>query len=208
MDFSKPVDSSKDSIDISTDRITTPIRLPDSVPRLEGGVLWISDGVMHMLPGMYAPVHYTANEDGNMINITFPILTNNVWTFDLKSQKWDVQVSGVEDGPTYPAITFDTKTQVGWYYGGRYGDIGLHDLYRLDRGEATPKIEETNSSLVGTVVYGALVYIEGAGEAGILVLLGGDAESSTTSDQMVSMANQVGKPFLVPFWLIYLCRDH
>ena len=172
VDFSEPVDSGKDSIDISTDRITTAIRLPDTVPRLYGGVLWISDGVMHMLPGEYQYYNNTADEDGNVINMTtFPILINSVWNFDLKSQKWDVHASGVEDNPEFPVIAFDTKTQVGWYYGG-YDNS--EDLYRLDRGKETPMKVETDSSLVGAVRNGELIYIEGAGEAGILVLLGGN----------------------------------
>ena len=175
MDFSEPVDSGTDSIDISTDKITTAIRLPDNVPRLYSGVLWISDGVMHMLPGYYPYGNNTPDEDGNIINITtFPDLTNEVWNFDLKSQKWDVHASGVEKNPGFPAIAFDTKTQVGWYYGGYHNSTGLQDLYRLDRGKENPMKVETDSSLVGAVSRGRLIYIEGAGEAGILVLLGGN----------------------------------
>ena len=158
MDFSKPVDSSKDSIDISTDKITTPIRLPDNVPRLNPGVLWISDGVMHMLPGEdISHKGGIADEDGNIISMNPPNLTNRVWNFDLKSQKWDVQVSGVENRVD-PAIVFDTETQVGWYYGGQNDTTGFQDLYRLDRGVATPIRVETNSSLVGAVRSGMLTY--------------------------------------------------
>ena len=181
VDFSKPVGSSSDSIDISTDSITTAIRLPDNVPRLEGGVLWISDGVMHLLPGYSDPGKNIVDEDGNIIDIpTFSSsnLTNKVWNFNLKSRKWNVQVSGVED-THYPAVAFATKTQVGWYYGGTHDSIGLQDLYRLDRGVATPIKVETDSSLVGTVSSGMLIYIGGAGEAGILVLLGGRNETSS-----------------------------
>ena len=204
VDFSDQGDSSKDSIDITFDKITTPIRLPDNVPRLEGGVLWISDGVMHMLPGSY-PQHSndTADEFGNIIPMTtlslpdLSLLTNRVWNFDLKSQKWDVQVSGVEDNTVFPAIAFITTTEVGWYYGGRspvrgeHDDpIGLHDLYHLDKGKDMPIKVETDSSLVGTVVGGELVYIEGVGKAGILVLIGGDSEASLVQNQAVSMMNQ------------------
>ena len=181
VDFSEPVDSGTDSIDISTDKITIAIRLPDNIPRLYGGVLWISDGVLYMLPGDYEYYWNTADEYGNMINMTvmttFPDLTNKVWSFDLESQKWDVHVSGVEINSMHPATGFDTKTQVGWYYGGSLFNTetvtstGLLDLYRLERGKETPIKVETDSSLVGGVEKGQLIYIEGPGEAGILVLL-------------------------------------
>ena len=46
MDFSKPVNPSQNSIDISTDNITTAINLDIY---FEDGALFISDGVMHML---------------------------------------------------------------------------------------------------------------------------------------------------------------
>ena len=212
VDFSDPGDPSKGSIDIMTDKITTPIRLPLNVPSLSGGVLWISDGVMHMLPGTYlSNSNYTTDEFGNIIPITNrPYLTNKVWNFDLKSQKWDVGGSGVEENTVNPAIAFDAKTQVAWYYGGRsrlsnqHDDtIGLHDLYRLDRGKETPIKVATDSSIVGTVVYGDLIHIEGAGEAGILVLLGGDANGSSNLYQPVSIMNQIGRPPQVAFWLIY-----
>ena len=180
VDFSEPGNPSRDSIDIINDKITIAIRLPDDVPRIKSGVLWISDGVMHMLPGEYVGYKSTADDDGNIINMTtFPDLTNKVWNFDLKSQRWDVQDSGTKD-TVGAAIAFDAKRQVGWYYGGRHNSgpdtwnyIELQDLYRLDRGKETPMIVETDSSLVGFVEHGELIYIEGAGEAGILVLLGG-----------------------------------
>ena len=50
MDFSKPVNSSQNNIDISTNNITTAIRLP---VHINDGALFISDGVMHLLPGGY-----------------------------------------------------------------------------------------------------------------------------------------------------------
>ena len=215
VDFSGPVDSSKDTIDISTDMITIPIRLPDDVPRVEDGVLWISDGVMHMLPGVLlvestfdeywdSPTTVTAVPDTTPLPPpTSSSLSNKIWNFDLKTQTWDVQVSGVED-TVHPAIAFDTKTQVGWYYGGQRDGIGLQGLYRLDRWIATPIKVETDSSLVGAVAEGLLIYIGGAGKAGILVLLGGYA--GATNDEFVSMMDQIGRPFCPPFWLILIHR--
>ena len=50
---------------------------------------------------------------------------------------------------------------------------GSQDLYRLDKGKGTPIIVDTNSSIVGNVTGGELIYIGGAGEAGVLVLMGG-----------------------------------
>ena len=76
MDFSKPVNSSQNSIDISTNNITTDIHLPVYI---DDGTLFISDGVMHMLPGGYED---TAN------------FTNTGWNFNLKNQKLDVQDLG------------------------------------------------------------------------------------------------------------------
>ena len=183
MDFSKPVDVNENSIDISIENITTAIRLPDNVPVLRGGVLLISDGVIHMLPGMYV--------DGNPNDATtYP--KNKVWNFDLESQEWDVQDSGILDqtegtAVAYDdAVAFDADKQVGWYYGGNVmlnppNGTWVQDLYRLDRGKETPIKVETNSSLVGKVLAGELVYIGGAGNAGILVLIGGrDPEVSET----------------------------
>ena len=213
LDFSKPVDPSIDSIDISTNNITTATRLPDNIPRLEHGTLLISDGVMHMLPGTHS-YWEIADEYGNVLNTTTyrTDLTNNVWDFDLQSQNWDVQVSGVEHRAQDAAVAFDAENQVGWYYGGFVApdhylnatNIGpelermspdlepvsatmLQDLYRLDRGQGAPVKVETNSTLVGNVVQGELVYIGGAGEAGILVLIGGGVDTSST--QRVSMVD-------------------
>ena len=213
LDFSKPANSSKNSIDISTDSITTAIRLPDNIPRLESGALFISDGVMHMLPGTHA-YYNIADEDGNILNNTTSYrtnLTNRVWNYDLKSQKWDVQDSGVGDQAHNPAVAFDAEKQVGWYYGGydvpdRYyngtslvasngSTRALQDLYRVDKGKGAPvKIEAR--SLVGNLDDGAMVYIEGRGEAGILVLLGGN--DGTQDIQLVSMVDHINRFFLFP----------
>ena len=167
MDFSKPVSSSQNSIDISTDNITTAIRLPVDIYH---GVLFISDGVMHML------LAYSKN---------------TVWNFNLKTQKSEVQDSGIQYQPYRAAIAFDTEKQVGWYYGGQMesNDVGVpkysQDLYRLDRGKGTPTKIDVNSS-IESVAGGELVYLKNIGEAGILVLIGGDL-------QMVSMVDLINK---------------
>ena len=214
MDFSKPIGSSKNSIDISTDNITTAVRLPDNIPRLEGGTLFISDGVMHMLPGAHV-LNNSVDANGNILNTTtYRVnLTNRVWDFHLESQKWGVHVSEIEDQPGWAAATFDTRNQVGWYYGGHIfaaqyyngtvlmnstsngPDRVLRDLYRLDRGQHTPIKVEADSSIVGVMNGGELVYIEGAGEAGILVLIGGATGVYVKDLGMVSMVDQIIKPY-------------
>ena len=107
MDFSKPVDSGKNSIDISIENITSTMRLSDDIPHPNGGILIISDGVMHMLPAAYS--------DGNDTT-TYP--KNKVWNFDLESREWDVQDSGFEVQVQSAAVAFDAEKEVGWYYGG------------------------------------------------------------------------------------------
>ena len=110
---------------------------------------------MHMMPGINGGDPIT-DADGKILNTTTHVvdLTNNVWNFDLKSQKWDVQYSEAKIQPMLPAIAFDAEKQVGWYYGGKYSDSDIAiippDLYRLDRGKRTPVKVETNS-LTGTV---------------------------------------------------------
>ena len=168
MDFSKPVNSSQNSIDISTDNITTDIRLPDA---FYDGALFISDGVMHMRPGTF---------------------TNTVLNFNLKTQKLDVLYSGIQYQAQSAAIAFDTEKQVGWYYGGvvelPHGDLRFsEDLYRLDRGTGAPAKVDVNSSSIGAALGGELVYLKDIGEAGILVLIGGATGSGNT--RMVSMVN-------------------
>ena len=174
MDFSKPVNSSQNSIDISTDNITIDIRLSSSLS--PDGALFISDGVMHMLFGDYLEVTINA--------------TTKALNFNLKTQKLNLQDLGIQDQVEGTAIAFDTEKQVGWYYGGivqqnaggfRYSQ----DLYRLDRGKWTPTKVDVNSSFVGAVLDGELVYIKNIGEAGVLVLIGGTAGPQKT--QMVSM---------------------
>ena len=168
MDFSKPVNSSQNSIDITTDTITTDIRLPGA---MYGGALFISDGVMHLRPA------------------AFGTFLTTVLNFNLKTQIFDVLDSGQQQARS-AAIAFDTEQQVGWYYGGIVeSDAGLiysQDLYRLDRGKGTPTKVEVSSS-VGAVFGGELVYIKNIGEAGILVLIGGTTGSDGT--QMVSMVD-------------------
>ena len=167
MDFSKPVNSSQNSIDISTDNITTAIRLPTSTYIYEG-TLFISDGVMHMFTHDATP------------------LINMVLNFNLKTQGFGARSSGQEE-PQGAAIAFDTEKQVGWYYGGIM-DSSIYrvsqDLYRLDRGKWTSTKVDVNSSSVGAVVDGELVYIKNIGEAGVLVLIGGRSKT-----QMVSMVD-------------------
>ena len=165
MDFSKPVNSSQNNIDISTDNITTDIHLPVYI---EDGPLFISDGVMHIL--------------------TYEDTPSKVWNFNLKTQESYVQDSGIQDQAQGVSIAFDTEKQVGWYYGGVVDSHDGHlihsqDLYRLDRGKWTPTKVDVNSSSVGTVVGGELVYIKNIGEAGVLVLIGG----ATRGEKMVSM---------------------
>ena len=166
MDFSKPVNSSQNSIDISTDNITTDIHLPVYI---DDGALFISDGVMHIL--------------------TYDT-PSKVWNFNLKTQESDVQDSGIQYQAQGVSIAFDAEKQVGWYYGGvvdsHHGDlINSQDLYRLDRGKWTPTKVDVNSSSIGTVVGGELVYIKNIGEAGVLVLIGGATGFKNT--QIVSM---------------------
>ena len=110
--------------------------------------------------------------------------------FNLKTQKLDVQDSGTRYQASSAAIAFDTEKQVGWYYGGVvvsnnvFFESYSQYLYRLDRGKGTPTKIEVNSSSVGSVVSGELVYLKNIGMAGILVLIGG-----STGLQMVSMVD-------------------
>ena len=67
------------------------------------------------------------------------------------------------------------------------GSIYSQDLYRLDRGKGTPTKVKVNSSSVGDVWGGELVYIKNIGEAGVLVLIGGSTNRENT--QMVSMVD-------------------
>ena len=102
----------------------------------------------------------------------------------------DVQDLGTRDQAQGASIAFDTEKQVGWYYGGiehiYHGDFRYsQDLYRLDRGKGTPTKVDVNSSSVGAVVGGELVYLKNIGEAGILVLIGG----ATDLQIMVSMVD-------------------
>ena len=173
------------------DSITSAIRLPDNIPHLESGTLLISDGVMRMLPGKNASS-----------NIVEKYGNDPVWSFYLKSQRWHTHDSGIKDHALGTAVAFDAEKQIGWYYGGFYranqlyfGEYvgtsskkSLHDLYRLDKGSLTPIKVDTDSSLVGDVVNGELVYIGDVGEAGILVLIGG-----AQSDDLVSMIDQLKK---------------
>ena len=213
LDFSKPIGSSEKIIDIDTDNITTAIRLPDNIPRLDGGTLFISDGVMHMLPGRHG-FNNTVDANGNILNITtYRVdLPNKVWDFDLESQKWDVHASEIGDQAQWAVFAFDTRNQVGWYYGGvirraKYyngtemldftsvtSQKALQDLYCLDRGKNTPRKVDADSSFVGYVREGALVYIEGAGEAGILVLIGGATGIYDGDEPLVSTVDQINKP--------------
>ena len=174
MDFSKPVNSNQNSIDISTDNITTAIRLPSS---FYDGALFISDGVMYMIPG----------DNRFLFSENTTNFTNTVWNFNLKTRELDVQDLG-QGHAQEAAIAFDTEKQVGWYYGGVVGSNDgpysySQDLYRLDRGKWTPTKVDVNSSSVGSVVGGELVYIKNIGEAGVLVLIGG----ATRGEKMVSM---------------------
>lgn len=189
------MDSSKNIIDISTDDITTAIRLPDNIPRLYAGALFASDGVLHMLPGQMSD-DTIADADGNILDAgaylnsstyrTDPC--NKVWSFNLESQKWDVGVSGIEVCLWDAAVAFDAEKQVGWYYGGWNAYVqdpevwtAFKDLYRLDKGKGAPARVETDSSSFRVVREGELVYIQGVGEAGILVLLGSDDENLAVS---------------------------
>ena len=197
VDFSKPANSSNSTIDISTDRITTAIRLPDNIPRLTDGALFISDGILHMLPGAHS-VYGTADEYGYIHGITdsFTIqtnLTNQVWNYNLANRKWDIQVSGLEDNIQYAASAFDAEKQVSWYYGGmslQGSDwIMSQALYRLDKGKGAPtKIGAHSSSSIWDVVGGELVYIKDVGRAGILVLVGGAAD--LINPQVVSIGDK------------------
>lgn len=154
---------------------------------------------MHMLPGTNVPWKIS-DAYGNILNNTLSEanFTNRVWDFDLKTQKWSVSDAGNGDQPQDAAVAYDLEKQVGWYYGGYYipdtysnenisevthimspgyppppPSISLQNLCRLDRGKGAPVKVETDSSIVGNVTAGELVYIGGAGEAGILVLIGG-----------------------------------
>lgn len=123
-----------------------------------------------MFPGIYySPITFNGTAHR-------PDLAGRVWDFDLQSQKWDVQFSGIEVW-TRAATAFDTEQQVGWIYGGDSENTSMitdqTGLYRLDRGKRTPIKVKTDSPPIGIVSSGELVHIGGAGKAGILVLMGG-----------------------------------
>ena len=202
VDFSKPFNSSKNIIDIRTDSITTAIRLPDSIPCLLAGTIYISDGVMHMLPGGYSDILKIFDPTTNRVD-----LTNMVWNFNIENQEWDIQVSGIEDNIQYTASAFDAEKQVGWYYGGgslddyssgNFQDIGWtmsRGLYRLDKGKGAPTKLGGNSTTVWDVSGGELVYIKGVGREGILVLIGGMADMVNSPLVSIGGQNQQFLPF-------------
>lgn len=159
-----------------------------------------------MLPGQMSD-NNIADADGNILDPgaylnssayrTDPC--NKVWSFNLGSQKWDVNVSGIEVCLWDPAVAFDAQKQVGWYYGGWNAYVqdpaawkSYKDLYRLDKGKGAPAQVETDSSFA-VVREGELVYIEGVGETGILVLLGSDNEI-----QAVSRVDQLDNVLFLP----------
>ena len=175
---------------------------------------FISDGVMHILPGRHSD-YRMADADANILEIGVYLnstgyqtnLTSKVLNFNIESREWDLQPSGMVDKIQSAAVAFDDKNQVGWYYSGmtaldpylngmwRYSTSSLQTsqaLYRLDRGKGAPTKVETDSSATGDVVKGELVYIEGVGEAGILVLVGGMAD--VAGIQVVGIVDQLNNP--------------
>ena len=123
-------------------------------------------------------------------------LTNRMWTFDLETQTWDIRTSRIQDAVrgTSATVAFDTRKQVGWYYtwfeasssgSGRY-------LYRLDRGkESLAKVD----SSIENVIEGELVYLENIGDAGVLVLIGGDVEISMVNEIVLFLFPSLLTPF-------------
>ena len=165
-----------------------------------------------MLPGRNGQ-YEIADANGNVLNATtYRVnLINKVWDFDLESQEWSVHVSGIEDQSQYAVVATDAEKQFGWYYGGvvmpdtYYNGTELVDLipngspralknlYHLDRGKNTPRKVDADSSFVGFVNEGELVYIEGAGAAGILVLIGGFGGVNSGDPPLVSIVDQISK---------------
>ena len=198
MDFSKPVNSSTNNIDISADNITIAIHLPDIIPRLSNGALFISDGVMHMLPGEYS-VSRTPSADDNRLGISGNDLPSMVSNFNLTSREWVIEVSKIEDNILSAAIAFDAEKQVGWYCGGMsLHGITSHALYRLDKGKGAPTKVGVYPS-VWDVVGGELVYIQDVGKAGILVLIGG-LEIDSGVGVVVGIRDTINNP--PAFWLM------
>ena len=168
---------------------------------------------MHILPGRHSG-YRMADADANILEAGAYLnstgyqtnLTSRVLNFNLESQEWDIQSSGIEDKIQGAAVAFDDEKQVGWYYSGmtvldpytngmwRYSTSSLktsQDLYRLDRGKGAPTKVEIDSSSTGDVVKGELVYIKDVGKAGILVLFGG--MSDVAGIQVVSIMDQINQ---------------
>ena len=120
--------------------------------------------------------------------------THNIWNFDLRSQKWGVDSSRIQNRLPGTNVAFDAEKQEGWYYGEFPPDTprspfqARQDLFYLGRRTGSPVKVETDSSLVRGAREAVLVYIGGVGEAGILVLIGGVVGYTY---QWVSMMEQI-----------------
>ena len=140
---------------------------------------------MHMLPGWntvqnFTGVQYETN------------LTNRVWNFDLETQEWDIQTSGIQDKAegTSANVAFDTRKQARWYYAWFEASSSESEryLYRLDRRKESPtKVDYSTQDVMDW----NHVYLENIGDAGVLVQITSLEDLST-----VPMVNQI-----VPFGL-------
>lgn len=184
LDFTKSVNLTRH------DPVTSFYRLGNDVPRIKWGNVFVANGKLRMFGGEHE-YYDIMDENGDYMTDPElrPDLTNKIWTVDLETKHWEVGNSGMQSttaGRT--SVAYDEKNEVGWMYGGLVqqeqfhngtvlqesnpGIITVTSLYRLDSDKPRPE-KVTTEGNPGIVQQGQMEFIEGAGEAGILVLIGG-----------------------------------
>ncbi|KAF8456803.1 hypothetical protein BDZ91DRAFT_839213 [Kalaharituber pfeilii] len=202
MDLTAPIDLSLDyTVFVKV------VRLPDHVPRLKWANMFVEDNTLRLFGGEQE-FHPTFHTNGSRSYRERVPITDRLWTYNIKQDEWNTEDSSSGMGADTVGraqLAWDPKggrggNGIGWIYGGTVetgqwivGDniTGTAERLKELRGftkvtgvkmSQTWKVERLGGGQqIGTADMGDLLFVEGVGESGLLVMVGGRSSNAMRS---------------------------
>ena len=151
------------------------------------GQVWASNDGLYMFSAQEPEREYYNNQ-GELIDdvVSRPKTGSKVWLYDRFSQSWGASWdSGIGPRITSEAlIALDSKNEVGWAYGGTGEDQDniRPQLIRFEMRAREKPIPQVLGTYDAPWARGEMVYVGGAGDEGVLVLIGGEILPNVDAD--------------------------
>ncbi|KAF8466027.1 hypothetical protein BDZ91DRAFT_794625 [Kalaharituber pfeilii] len=177
LDFSR-------SFDLSRDKITKVIRLDRHVPVLWRPHLFANNNGLYQF-GLGVVKSRFFNDTGYILSQgdRLHFADTKVFRFDIDHDAWDLPWEGGlgQETPMDGLVAADHAAEVGWVYGGlrSYKSLVRFDMHRKEKpvGEI---MKTVNREVVPQLSGGELLFLRGLGKEGMLVVIGGEVDSTMT----------------------------